>query len=559
MSCQKLFIVVFCIGLVLVNCCSLSSAQNSLAEQYAPILFFEQNEECYPVDVSYHIENAILYELNNPSPIETTVTPEVLAQYTSDKYYLDNQKGTVHDDGIIRDYQSQLTHRGCTVYTKVDANVIQYWFFYAFNKGDMNQHEGDWEMVQISFSDGVPTEVMYSQHHSGQKATWEQVEREGDHIKVYVARGSHANYLRPYSGKLGLASDSVGNNGKILRLGSGYVLEELTVQPWLSFGGYWGWVGETKESGIQSMLLGQAGPQGPKYRENGDMWRGSSAWSSTLMPVHDVLFIGEWILYYFPGIFALVTLSSILVLCYKILRRHKKYGLGPRKIAVLYIDGVNLKSIGNILCIGGLSLACVGLVLPWYSVSTNISIAGYQPIELTKMIAIDGIRGIQITLPNQNGPTPLGAFSLPFSLFIAIGILLMILSTVGISQSKKLGKKYVLRGIRLLIPSIIVIPLITIIGIFMPLLAPSELQQNSAVLAAISSISTAPFGGSQTIHLNDIPGSTIGLSWGFGIGLALVCIAGCIMIAAGACEILAKESFFEQKQPELLKEKPEEK
>ena len=108
---------------------------------------------------------------------------------------------------------------GYKVYAHVDttSNIIQYWFFYAFNGGDLNRHEGDWEMIQVVLSGEQPTQVMFSQHYAGQTATWNQVEKEGDHVKVYVARGSHANYIKPYSGKIGLASDTVGDNGKILQ------------------------------------------------------------------------------------------------------------------------------------------------------------------------------------------------------------------------------------------------------------------------------------------------------------------------------------------------------
>ncbi len=72
-------------------------------------------------------------------------------------------------------------------------------------------------MIQVVLTGGQPSEVMFSQHYSGQKAKWSQVDKEGEHVKVYVARGSHANYIKPYSGKVGLASDTVGDNGKILR------------------------------------------------------------------------------------------------------------------------------------------------------------------------------------------------------------------------------------------------------------------------------------------------------------------------------------------------------
>ncbi|MCJ2514075.1 MAG: Vps62-related protein, partial [Candidatus Thermoplasmatota archaeon] len=184
-----------------------AATDTELANQYAPILYFEKDETCYPVDVSYHISNSYLYQIGNDNPTDTSPSIETIS-YLSGDYYLDNQKGTVKDDGIINDYRSEMNSLGYTVYSHVWSSgvntVVQYWMFYAFNKGDLNQHEGDWEMVQIVLSGGNPTLVMYSQHHSGQKATWDQVEKNGNHIKVYVSRGSHANYLRSYSGVVGI-------------------------------------------------------------------------------------------------------------------------------------------------------------------------------------------------------------------------------------------------------------------------------------------------------------------------------------------------------------------
>ena len=81
----------------------------------------------------------------------------LLANYTSDNYYLDNQRGTVTigDNGIENDYQSKMAALGYKVYAHVDttSNIIQYWFFYAFNGGDLNRHEGDWEMIQVVLSE----------------------------------------------------------------------------------------------------------------------------------------------------------------------------------------------------------------------------------------------------------------------------------------------------------------------------------------------------------------------------------------------------------------------
>ncbi|MCU0850544.1 MAG: hypothetical protein MUC80_04615, partial [Candidatus Thermoplasmatota archaeon] len=151
-----------------------SAADQELAEQYAPVLYFVEGEKCFPVNVSYALENSYLYENGDPSPLSISPSAIIISNYTSDNYFLDNQRGTVvvGDDGIENDYESKMAALGYTVYANVDTvnNVIQYWFFYAFNGGDFNRHEGDWEMVQVVLSGGQPSEVMFSQHYAGQKA-----------------------------------------------------------------------------------------------------------------------------------------------------------------------------------------------------------------------------------------------------------------------------------------------------------------------------------------------------------------------------------------------------
>ena len=48
-------------------------------------------------------------------------------------------------------------------------------------------HEGDWEMVQVVLnSDGTPIKAMYSQHVSGQKAAWSEVEKDGEVTKTAI-------------------------------------------------------------------------------------------------------------------------------------------------------------------------------------------------------------------------------------------------------------------------------------------------------------------------------------------------------------------------------------
>lgn len=559
---KKIVISIFFIGILVAgsNYVSIGTAADpNLAEQYAPILYFVDGEQCYPVDISYALENSYLYANDNPSPLSTAPTANLIKNYTTDTYYLDNQRGTVAvgDNGIENDYQSKMAALGYTVYANIDStnNVIQYWFFYAFNGGDLNRHEGDWEMIQVVLTSGQPSQVMFSQHYAGQKAQWSQVDKEGDHVKVYVARGSHANYIKPYTGKIGLASDTVGDNGKILKpkilQSDGYQIVPLEDQQWLSFGGRWGWAGVDQSASAEAAILGEAGPNGPKFREGGTMWQ-PLAWASGLQSASDILFLLEWLVYNFVMLFILFTLVSLLLLIFFVYRRKKKHGLGPRIFSLFYIDGSNQKSIGNILCIVVIIMTVLALFLPWYTVTADVSIPPSEQTGTFKAVSVDGINGVQIRLPNRTGPIPLGTLTLPFYLIIGISLVFLVLSTIGISQSKKLGKKYVLRGVRLLFPFIFILIFILLLASIIPMISPPSIEGNTEVQSAMQAISASPFNGQYTVQTSEVQGGSIQLTWGFGIGAYLLLFAGIILIMAGVMEMTAHEQFFEENSPALI-------
>jgi Vacuolar protein sorting-associated protein 62 len=552
---KRIVIITVCLGLILLESCivgMVSAADQGLAERYAPILYFEKNEKCYPIDISYTLNNSYLYEVGNSIPISTAPTKAMLANYTTEKFYLDNQRGTVAvgDDGIENDYQSKMTALGFKVYAHVDttSNVIQYWFYYAFNGGNLNRHEGDWEMIQVVLSGSQPTQVMYSQHYAGQTAQWSQVDKDGDHVKVYVGRGSHANYVKPYSGKIGLASDSVGDNGKILQP-TDYTVEVLSTQPWLNFAGYWGWYGANASQATESAILGEAGPQGPMFRDSGSMWQ-PLIWASSLQSANDYMFIIEWLVYNFVLLFVIITVLSLLLLAFLVYRRHKKYGLGPRIFSLLYINGGNVKSIGNILCIVALIVAILGLLYPWYVVSANVSVPSYKEIGTFNALYIDGLNGMQIRLPDRSGPVPLGTFVMPFYLLIGISLVFVVLSTIGISHSKKLGKRYLIRGVRLFVPFILIFIVILLVASIIPQVAPVNIKSNTDVFSAMNAVSGSPLNGQYTVQITDVEGGgSVHLQWGFGIGAYLLLFSGIILVMAGVLEIAAHARFFEEKEP----------
>jgi len=532
-----------------------AATDQELAELYSPILYFEGQETCFPVDVFYHIDNSYLYRVGSDEPLSTSPSETELASYSTDEYqyvYLDNQKGTVSDEGVIADYQNNMNSYETTVYYRVFSDgttkVVQYWMFYAFNKGELNQHEGDWEMVQAVLLGESPTGVMYSQHQSGQQATWGQVEKENHNIKVYVARGSHANYLRSYSGKFGISSDIVGNNGRVLE-STNYELVELDSQGWLNFSGRWGEFGTDEASAAEAMFRGQAGPFGPMYRGEGTMWNNPVSWGNSLQAADDNIFLLDWFLYNFVTIFLLLTALSLCLIGFRIYRRHKKYGIGPRILSMLYIDGFNLKSIGNILCFVGIIIAIMGLIYPWYTVSADVNVGGYGTSGMVDVISIDGMNGVQITIPGITGSIPMGNVLLPFSLLIGISLIFMFLACIGINRSVKLGFKYIGRGIRVMMPIIILIITIALLGSVISS-AVSEMEGGSYATDMFNSISGSPFGGQKTIPVNEesITGN-LGVQWGVGLGGLLLLLSGIILIISGIFEVVSNKIFFEPKTP----------
>jgi len=535
---RKIRLILFC--LVLLTVFSFISSAD-IQDDYAPVLYFEKNECCYPVDVSYLLgDNPLLDAIPKLKTIEIEGTTV---------FYVDNPAGTVNDNGVIDDYRSKMSQYGYTVYYTVNKSVpgytfIQYWMFYAFNAGEHNRHEGDWEMVEVAIPDSGEKWVGYSQHYSGQKATWDLVEKQGDHIKVYVARGSHANYLRSYSGKLGIASDIVADNGKIL-FPDDYKLVKLSDQIWLNHSFLWGEV-----SSAEDIITGNAGPQGPKYRQdmNGNlMWDGIT-WGNSLLPANEILFIFEWFLYNFVTIFVVLTVISLVVILYRIYRRHKKYGLGPRIVSMLYIDGFNLKSIGNILCFVGIIVAIVGLFNQWYVVSADINVPNILTTGRFNLLTIDGLNGVQITIPSSSGLTPMGNMFFPFSLIILIGFVFMILGTVGLHLSRKLGKKYLYRGIKLIIITITLLLVIMAIGLFTGLTGSSA--DNSYLTGLLNALSNNPFGGTYAFSISEggITGQ-VNVDWSLGLGAVLILLSGIILVIAGVFEIVANKTFFEPKNP----------
>ncbi|MGE0538605.1 MAG: Vps62-related protein [Dehalococcoidia bacterium] len=211
------------------------TAEEQLAAKYAPIVYLRvQPDPCEPEGFQPMPVEVVLgnprVTLVRPGPDGRSVQPGPTA---ADLYrarddiaaYLD-LPGRPGNPGCIyiRDFKTFGAGTPAVTYAHIEREkgylALQYWFYYYFNDWN-NQHESDWEMIQLLFrADSAaealeqdPARVSFAQHSGGETAEWndKKLRREGDHPIVYVSGGSHASYFEPkvYLG-LGEAGSGLG-------------------------------------------------------------------------------------------------------------------------------------------------------------------------------------------------------------------------------------------------------------------------------------------------------------------------------------------------------------
>jgi hypothetical protein len=292
-----------------------SDAEVELAERYAPVVVVRaQDEACdtdgepfepAPVDIVLDNREILLRQVGNGDPV-AMVGPSASDLFDlREGWYLDFP-GDALEPGCIFEQDFQRFFDGqSVVYAHIAQEAdrpgfiaVQYWLFWYHNPAK-NDHEGDWEFVQVLFAAdtvdealaSTPVGVGYAQHTGGERARWDDddLEREGDRPVVYSAKGSHASYFGSAlylgrSSREGFGCDNT--NGPSRRLDPEVVLlpEQVTdpADPlaWLSFQGRWG----QREAGFFN------GPTGPYAKTR---WAEPVSWyeglrtSSVVIPAGD--------------------------------------------------------------------------------------------------------------------------------------------------------------------------------------------------------------------------------------------------------------------------------
>ena len=205
-----------------------------LLRTYQPVLVFHPNELFRPTKVQSYIAGARLERFIGTNqaqlPLDQFWTvadehpgPGSLPASTPGAFYRLNElgcsaAGPLADGACYADAFARGSG-GPAVYGRVTRTatriVLQYWLFYYDNPLVLprtpfgffwQSHESDWEVVNVILgADGTPLQGAYSQHCSGQRKAWGQVEKVDEtHPVAYVGLGSHANFFAPGLGPLGV-------------------------------------------------------------------------------------------------------------------------------------------------------------------------------------------------------------------------------------------------------------------------------------------------------------------------------------------------------------------
>ena len=269
-------------------------AVTTLAQKHSPIVVIRQQdgpcgigEPYLPTPVETVLGNA---DVTLRGPNGETIAAPTAADLAGkgDGWYLD-LPGNPLDPGCGYEqwFDAASAGRPPTVYAKVatdpdypDKLALQYWFFWAYNDWN-DKHEGDWEMIQLLFDATTPEQALastpvstaFAQHEGSETSDWtdEKLLKDGDHVVVYPAQGSHAAYYTQAqwfgkSAAAGFGCDSTLAQGQIVSPAVVVVPDDAAGGlDWLTFTGRWG----------QKAPSFNNGPTGPNTKTQ---WTHPVAW-----------------------------------------------------------------------------------------------------------------------------------------------------------------------------------------------------------------------------------------------------------------------------------------
>ena len=297
-----------------------AEAEQLLAERYVPIYYLrrqsgpcDSNGEAFAMtrvetviggNPAFRLHGPRAPDVHGPTAADLAGRPLAFSiDYPGDP----RSPGCVYE----RDFQRFSGDAAPTVYVRITTEApesgesagevphglaLQYWSFHYFNDWN-NTHEGDWEMVQVTWDVDTPEEALakkplgagYAQHGGGERHRWggDTLHREDGHPVVYVSAGSHASYFNPRT-YLGLGEGGTGFGCDVAVGPHVRIVPTPVVMPhdraqwtgefaWLTYDGLWG-----------DLLPGEfGGPSGPQDQLQWDhpiTWAERLRTGSTIIP-----------------------------------------------------------------------------------------------------------------------------------------------------------------------------------------------------------------------------------------------------------------------------------
>jgi hypothetical protein len=259
--------------------------------RYMPLMRFDSSESFFPVRAKsitdnpgnrLERENNATLATRNPDgtglnigylvgipPIDTGVYPHIIQAVLETDDIDEQGSGFDNARDDAQKFQTSRSYRDRIyghVHPVANGAWLEYWFFYYYNHFIFDDHEGDWEMIQVFVNNNLePQAAVYAQHSGNSWCPWAKVPKERGRPVVFVAIGSHASYFSPgdHSFFHGLANDHTDGNVKrpikLIRLGE--------KRPrWVNWPGSWG---ASKRVGGPKFHDQWADPQ--KFYENADL------------------------------------------------------------------------------------------------------------------------------------------------------------------------------------------------------------------------------------------------------------------------------------------------
>ncbi len=290
---------------------SAPAAREQLAAQYAPIVYLKRQEEACDTRGEAFYPAPVEIVLGNPDVALKDADGNVVAEGPTaadlynkgEGYYLDfpgnprRPRCTYEEDfkALAPDYPPAVYAH---LFNDPGTNqlVLQYWLYFYFNDWN-NNHESDWEFIQLAFDATSPEEaltqepagVIYAQHGGGERADWNssKLRKEDGHPVIFTPRGSHGSLYQPKIA-LGKGEHGTGFGCDDASPPSDRIAPEARLIPnevsgagdpfaWITYEGRWG-------QKLSGEFNGPTGPNMKKQWAEPIMWQQDQRDSSVTVP-----------------------------------------------------------------------------------------------------------------------------------------------------------------------------------------------------------------------------------------------------------------------------------